>query len=395
MRSWWCMGLAVAVGVACATGASAREPHVTAKAAVVIDAASGETLWAQNADVPLPPASTTKVMTAVLALESGRLGDVLAVSANAAATAPSKLGLRPGQRVELRDLLYAVLLKSANDAAVVVAEGLGGSEEGFAARMNAKARALGAVHSHFENPHGLTAPGHVVTAHDLARIFRYALHVPGFRDILETPAAQVPVQSTRTQLFAVRSHNRLLQGWRHQVIGKTGYTRPAKRCFVGAASNGEREVIVAVLGSTDLWTDTRRLVSFGLGEEDDTVPVLRARREELRAPKTRVATLRAPRRPTKRTKQTQVARARQARPVAEGDEGEAESTSARWAVQLGPFDDRHQLAKTRIALAHHGFRSDAVGSAIRLGVFPSRPSANRLATRLQRQGYRPTVVALK
>jgi D-alanyl-D-alanine carboxypeptidase (penicillin-binding protein 5/6) len=390
MRSGWCIGLVVAVGLAYATAASAREPHVTAKAAVVIDAATGETLWEQNGDERLPPASTTKVMTAVLALESGRLGDSLPVSENASETAPSKLGLRPGQRVQLRDLLYAVLLKSANDAAVVVAEGLGGSEEAFAAHMTAKAHAIGALHSHFENPHGLTAPDHVVTAHDLARIFRYALHVPGFRDILETPAAQVPVQSTRTQLLAVRSHNRLLQGWKHQVIGKTGYTRPAKRCFVGAASNGEREVIVAVLGSNDLWTDTRRLVSFGLGEEDDTVPVLQARREELRAAKSRTVVRAAP---AKRGKPVQVAG--RGRSVQEGDEGELDSTPARWAVQLGPFHDRTQLAKTRIALAHHGFHSDTIGSAIRLGIFPTRPTANQLATRLQHSGYRPTVVALQ
>jgi D-alanyl-D-alanine carboxypeptidase len=373
MRSGWWTGLAVAVGVVCA--------------AIVMDAATGTTLWEQNADMALPPASTTKVLTSIIALESGRLSNSLAVSSYAASTAPSKLGLRPGQRVELRDLLYAVLLKSANDAATVVAEGIGGSETAFASRMNAKAREIGATHSNFENAHGLTAPGHVSSARDLARIFRYGLRVPGFRDILETPAAQVTVYQDRPQLMAVRSHNRLLQGWKRQVIGKTGYTRPAKRCFVGAASNGEREIVVAVLGSNDLWGDTKRLVAYGLGDEDDTIPALRTPRED-------VPVIEAKRPPVLQKPRTQVARAKGARTVQEGDDDEAES-SRRWAVQVGPYRSRQALADARIKLQRVGFRSDAIGSSIRLGTFPSRPPANSLAAKLRRSGYRPTIVAVR
>ena len=159
------------------------ELPLTARSAVVVDARTGAVLYDHNGDVPLPPASTTKVMTAVLALESGRLDDELTVSDYAAYTAPTRMGLRPGERVQLRNLVYAMLLKSANDASVVVAEGLAGSESRFAARMTAKAHLLGATTAHFENPNGLPVDGHVASARDLAVIFRYGLRYPQFREI--------------------------------------------------------------------------------------------------------------------------------------------------------------------------------------------------------------------
>src|ERR1051325_9504581 len=116
---------------------------VTAKAAILIDNQTGEVLWQRNPDLPLPPASTTKIVTALLALQSGRLDDTLSVTPEAAQAPPSKISLRPGWRMRLRDLVYAVLLNSANDAAVVIAEGLSGNVHDFAERMNAEARALG------------------------------------------------------------------------------------------------------------------------------------------------------------------------------------------------------------------------------------------------------------
>src|SRR5262245_32001858 len=250
------------------------QPYVTARGAIIVDADSGAVIWESNADEPLPPASTTKVMTAILALQSHQLDDHFSVSANAAATPPSKIGLRTGQSVALRDLLYAVLLKSANDAAVVVAEGVAGSEYAFADRMNLKARVIGASQTNFVNPHGLTEHGHGATARDLSRIFRYGLGVPGFREVLSTPAAEVPIDNPdgAERLALVRSHNRLLD---FQVIGKTGYTRPARRCFVGAAGQGSREVVIAILGSNDLWGDARRMLDYGLSPSRP-MPVLMA-----------------------------------------------------------------------------------------------------------------------
>ena len=189
MRKTW---RAILVVVAALLPAAAQaQPDVTARGAIIVDADTGVAIWERNPDEPLPPASTTKVMTAVLALQSHRLDQEFPVSANAAATPPSKIGLRPGQSVALRDLLYAVLLKSANDAAVVVAEGVSGSEIQFADQMNLKARVVGATTTNFVNPHGLTEYGHVTTARDLSRIFRYGLGVPGFREVLSTTSAEV------------------------------------------------------------------------------------------------------------------------------------------------------------------------------------------------------------
>ena len=117
----------------------------------------------------------------------------------AADTAPSKINLRAGQRMRLKNLVYALLLNSANDAAEVIAEGLAGTQADFADRMNARARELGAISAHFANPHGLTSYGHVASAHDLAVIFRQGLQLPLFREILETKSVQVPLEASRVQ----------------------------------------------------------------------------------------------------------------------------------------------------------------------------------------------------
>jgi D-alanyl-D-alanine carboxypeptidase len=270
---WNAWRAVLVVAVAMLPAAVLAQPDISARGAIIVDADTGAVIWERNADEPLPPASTTKVMTAILALQSHQLDEHFPVSANAAATPPSKIGLRAGQSVALRDLLYAVLLKSANDAAVVVAEGVAGSELAFADRMNLKARVIGASQTNFVNPHGLTEYGHVTSARDLSRIFRYGLGVPGFREVLNTPSAEVPIDDPNGEhLTLVRSHNRLLD---FQVIGKTGYTRPARRCFVGAAGQGSREVVIAILGSNDLWGDARRMLDYGLSPSRPT-PVLMA-----------------------------------------------------------------------------------------------------------------------
>lgn len=393
---WWSgRGVGLALVLASATWATAAEdgPRLTARAAIVVDAGTGASIWERDADLPLPPASTTKVLTAILALESQRLDDSLRVSANAAATAPSKLGLRPGQRVVVRDLLFALLLKSANDASTVVAEGIGGSEGGFADRMNARARSLGATRSHFENAHGLTAPGHVSTARDLTRIFRHGLRMPLFRDVLETPSAQVPIESARPQMVTVRSHNRLLTNYAYPVIGKTGYTRPAKRCFVGAARSGDREVVIALLGSTDLWGDAKRLIEFALGTPPDQ-PVV----QTARAPAP--AELRAA--PAERSRP----RSKRSGPVARTMEGDAAADETprqaaksagkgRFTVQLGPYRNKKGVMDARDKLKRRGYTAQVVGQTLRLGTFSNKGRADRVADRLRVSGYRPTIVALR
>jgi serine-type D-Ala-D-Ala carboxypeptidase (penicillin-binding protein 5/6) len=265
--------LGLAVGASAAVG----DPSVTAQAAVVMDARTGALLWSLNPDEPRPPASTTKILTTVLALESGRLEDTVAVSANAQAQVPSKLYLRAGQSAKLRDLLYALMLKSANDAAVVVAEGVSGSVEQFARRMTERARSLGARGSRFRNPSGLPDDEHVTTARDLGLILRHAVHVPGFVQVASVTKQRIPITvGARQQWMVVRTKNRLLQGYTVPVIGKTGYTRAAGRCYAGYAEKDGRSLIVVVLGSSDLWGDARALFDWGFDQSHETplpVPV--------------------------------------------------------------------------------------------------------------------------
>jgi D-alanyl-D-alanine carboxypeptidase (penicillin-binding protein 5/6) len=254
--------------------ADAAPPLVTAKAGILIDKTTGVVLWQHNPDLSLPPASTTKVVTAMLALESGRLDEPFRVSSRAAAQQPSKVHLRPGWRMRLRDLVYAILLNSANDASVVIAEGLGGSVSGFAQQMNGYAAASGATGSHFVNPNGLPARGHRSTVRDLARVFDRALDHPEFRQIIGTSRHTVRPAAGSKRRIALQTKNRLIDARPVRVVGKTGWTRSAKKCFVGAGLRGDREIIVAILGSNDMWGDLSRLLDYGF--EGGEAPLPRA-----------------------------------------------------------------------------------------------------------------------
>ena len=245
------------------------EDDLTAKAALLMDAATGRILFQKEADLRLPPASTTKVMTAILALESGRkLSDNLTVSKDATRVPPSKLYLRPGQTMPIEELLYAIMLASANDASVVLAEGIGGSVERYTDLMTKKAHSLGATNSHFTNPHGLTAPDHYSTARDLATIFRYAMKIPLFREIVHTKFSSVNSlavikKKVVPRRISVRNHNRLLWDYEGALGGKTGYTHAAQRCYVGAVQRDGATLIVAILGATNMWSDAKHLLAYG------------------------------------------------------------------------------------------------------------------------------------
>ena len=360
-----------------ATEAAADGPRLTARAAIIMDATSGEVIWDRNGSQPLPPASTTKIMTAILAIESGRLDETVRVSEHAAETAPSKINLKPGQRLRVRSLLYALLLNSANDAADVIAEGLADSEEEFADRMNAKARQIGATSAHFVNPHGLTAPGHRASARDLALIFRYGLRLPTFREVLGTRSTEVAVEAPSVHWISLHSHNRLLSGYTYPVIGKTGYTRPARRCFVGAASQDDRELIIAILGATDLWGDARRLFGYGFSLGESSPPVVMAGMLPI---------------PT---------RLEEEHATAEGDDDEAVDDihpappHGHYAIQFGPYRKRRAALATRAGLARRGYTAVLAGRTLRLGSFSNRVRAERLAKRLRTSGYQPLVVAVR
>jgi len=235
-----------------------------------MDASTGQVLYQREPDLPLPPASTTKIVTAIVALESDRRGkDILSVTKTATRVPFSKLYLRAGQAMSIEDLLYALLLSSANDASLVLAEGIAGSVEHFAEMMTNKAHEIGATNSHFVNPHGLTAEGHYSTARDMALIFNYAMKNPTFREIVQTKTGSVSsISSTgktkRVRHIPIRNHNRLLWNFDGAIGGKTGYTQAAQKCFVGGVSRNGATLIVSILGSRDLWGDTRKLLEYGL-----------------------------------------------------------------------------------------------------------------------------------
>jgi len=256
---------------------------ITARAAILVDNQTGEVLWERNADTPLPPASTTKVLTAMVALRSGRLDDSFLVSPGAAKEPPSKIHLRSGWRVRLLDLIYAIMLNSANDASVVIAEGIAGSVPAFARLMNTQAHRLGAVNSNFVNPNGLPAADHHSTARDLATLFSVAVRDPVFDRIVSTESIPIIPTEGAVRAINLRTHNRLLRSdFPYEVVGKTGWTIAAKRCFVGAARFEGREVIVAVLGARDLWGDVRKLIEFGFeGRSLPEVEIARADVDEV------------------------------------------------------------------------------------------------------------------
>jgi D-alanyl-D-alanine carboxypeptidase (penicillin-binding protein 5/6) len=250
------------------------DEDLTARAAVLMDATTGKLIYQKEADLRLPPASTTKIMTAILTLESGRsLAEKFTVSKEATRVPASKLYLRPGQSLTIDELLYGIMLASANDAAVVLAEGIAGSVERFGELMTKKAHDLGATNSHFTNPHGLTAADHYSTAKDLAILFRYAMKNETFREIVQTKFSSVTStavvrKKVVPRRISVRNHNRLLWNYDGAIGGKTGYTHAALKCFVGAVQRNGTTLIVAILGARDQWGDTKRLLEYGFDHYD-------------------------------------------------------------------------------------------------------------------------------
>src|SRR5919109_3668012 len=245
---------------------ASASPYVSATAALVMDADTAEILYEKNIHLPLPIASTTKVMTGLLGVERLRPHELVRVNAYAAAMEPSKLYLQPGELIDAEDLLQAILLKSANDASAALAEKISGSEEAFARLMSRRAQELGARHTHFENASGLPAEGHYSTAYDLALIFRYAMQRPDFAGIMQLRTAHVETADGRA--WNIQSHNRLLWTFPGAVGGKTGWTRAAKHCYVGMAERGGRALVVSVLGSSRLWGDIRALLDYGFADID-------------------------------------------------------------------------------------------------------------------------------
>ena len=238
---------------------------VTARAAILSDARNAKRLYGKNVNTRVPPASTTKVMTALLVLERLSLTDVVTVPEIATRAQPSKINLQTGERYRVADLLYALLLNSANDASIVLARAVAGSEWEFARLMNVRAKQLGAKNTHFANSNGLPTPSEkqYTTPYDMYLIFRAALQYDFFQEALNYKYKTIQTIEGRT--IALKSHNRMLfTDWGNRIFGKTGYTRAAKSCFVGYVKNGKSTLIIGVFGCTKRWEDIRLILrKFG------------------------------------------------------------------------------------------------------------------------------------
>lgn len=240
---------------------SADEPTVSARAAIVIDAETGRSLYEKNADEPLPMASTTKIITAITAIENGRMEDVVTVSKLAATTEGSSVWLEEGEQLTLEELLYALMLESGNDAAVAIAEHVGGSVENFVAMMNAFCESVGAVNTHCVTVNGLDGDGHETTARDLAHIASYAMRSEAFRTIVGTKKRTIP-WADKPWGRQLDNHNKLLDSYDGCDGIKTGYTKKAGRCLVSSASRGDFRAIAVTLSAPDDWQDHRDMLDY-------------------------------------------------------------------------------------------------------------------------------------
>lgn len=230
-----------------------------------MEARTGQVLLAKNAHRRLPPASLTKMMTALVVVENTSLDAQVTASKRAAETPASSMHLREGEQVSARDLLHALLLRSANDAAVALAEHVGGSVEQFCQMMNQKAKQLGAKNTHFTNPHGLHQPNHYSTAYDMALIARAFMENETLRAIVCQRYHIVQRSINQEDLWMVNKA-KFLQMYPYAEGIKTGYTRSAGFCFAGSALKDGRRLIAVVLNSPQREQDTIALMEYGFNE---------------------------------------------------------------------------------------------------------------------------------
>jgi D-alanyl-D-alanine carboxypeptidase (penicillin-binding protein 5/6) len=249
--------------------------QVSAKSFVLMDANSGQILLSLNPQMFIPPASTMKVMTALSVVEHLKLDDPVPVSAYAAAAPPSKVGIKAGETYTVRDLLYALLLSSANDAARALAEKVSGSEEAFARQLTREVRQWGAYRTTLATANGLPADNQYSTAQDLALMFKRAMGNPELAKIMESKNYTIKGDKE------LRNHNRFLFTTPLAVAGKTGYTRASKTTYVGLFRNGDHALIVAMMGSTKKWADLRPLIEKGFELEGAPIAKLPPAEEKL------------------------------------------------------------------------------------------------------------------
>lgn len=237
---------------------------ISAVSAVLIEAESGEIIYEKDAHTRRGMASTTKIMTALCAIESMDMDTCVTVPPEAAGVEGSSVYLKAGEKITLEDLLYAMMLASANDAAAAIAIAVSGSIEAFAELMNAKAAELGLCDTHFENPHGLDGAGHYTTAYELAKIAACALKNEAFARIVSTVKHTVPA-GEGSQARTIVNHNRLLSRYEDIIGVKTGFTKKCGRTLVSAARRGGVTLVCVTLNDGNDWQDHRAMLDHGFG----------------------------------------------------------------------------------------------------------------------------------
>lgn len=256
---------ALLVIISVAPGLAEAQPArigTSAEAAALIDVKSGRLIYSQQGDKRMRIASTTKIMTAIVAIEQAQLSDQVKVSKNAFGKEGSSIYLKLGEEMSLHHMLYGLMLRSGNDAATAIAEHVGGSEQGFVLLMNEKARELGMERSHFMNPHGLDHDEHYSTANDMARLTAYALQNPVFQEIVKTEVKKVP-NPTESWDHVWANKNKMLNIYEGSDGVKTGYTKIAKRCLVSSATRNGQQLAVITLNDPDDWKDHKNLLDWG------------------------------------------------------------------------------------------------------------------------------------
>lgn len=235
------------------SGAKAM-PDLSCRAACVVEMETGRVLFSQQDDEKLPMASTTKIMTALLVIEGGDLDRVVTIPQQAVGVEGSSVYLKQGEQFTRKSLLYALMLASGNDVAVALAIDQAGSVDAFITMMNDRAKEIGVTDTHFVNPHGLPADGHYTTAHDLACITAVAMNNPTFCEIVGTKSIVIEPQGEGVRR-TLQNKNKLLWQFDGALGVKTGYTKAAGRCLVGAASRDGKQVVAVVLNAPDMWDD--------------------------------------------------------------------------------------------------------------------------------------------
>lgn len=241
---------------------------VSAECACVIDMSTGRVIYEKNMQKKHTMASTTKIMTALVALENSDLKDIVTVSEKAAGQEGTSLYLKKDQKVSMEDLLYGLMLQSGNDAAVAIAEGVSGSVEKFAELMTERAKSIGAQNTSFKNPNGLDEDGHFTTAYDLAIITKEAMNNEKFAEITGTKSKKI-LNDTQT----VSNHNRMLRQYDGCIGVKTGFTKKSGRCLVTAAERGGVEVVAVTLNAPDDWNDHTKMLDYAF-DSTEYFPVI-------------------------------------------------------------------------------------------------------------------------